>query len=223
METNHLFVEFYADAVHSKRRSEAEGRPIYVDREMVHIRWPGDSKRDHHAPADEKFKLAERNGEQISYAEAFPEQYAAFKNKAIARKTGTPLNLLPFLKPTQIRELEHANVFTAEALAALPDGVIRKMGGQARAIVDQTKDWIAQAEDAGRNMRLAAENDDLKARIAKLEKAMAAQEADEPAEEGPDGWTDEQLREHLTEAGAPPRANAARSSMIAAVKEMMSE
>ena len=222
---NHLLVEFYSDAVHSKRLSEEEGRPVYIDREMVRIRWPGDTTRELDAPAQELFRLASKNGEHVTYAEAYPAQYAAFKSKASAKETGTPLGLVPFLKPVQIRELEHSHVYTAEQLAALPDGIVRKMGPQQAQVVQQTREWLAATRDAATSAAVAAENQDLKSRLAKLEAALSKMEPASAAPEvdGIDGWTDEQLRAHLTDAGAPPRANAARASMISAVKEMMAE
>ena len=137
---------------------------------------------------------------------------------------GTPLGLVPFLKPVQIRELEHSHVYTAEQLADLPDGIVRKMGNGAAEVLKQTRDWLASARDAAANAKTAAENEDLKARLRKLEAALAAK--DEPAApvgDDPETWPDERLRAHLTEAGAPPRANAARAAMVAAVREMMAE
>ena len=226
----HLYVEFFADAVHSKRLSVEAGRPIFEDREFVRIRWVGDNKRELVAPAHELFQQRERNGEHVTYAEKFPDQYAVFKDRGAKRKKGTPLEMLPFLKPTQVAAMEYSHIFTAEDLAGLSGGAARNLGPEARDIIDQTKAWLEQAKDAAAAMKLSGENEDLKARIARLEAKLDKAEAKaEPATSGgpehdDDGpveiWSDEKLRAVLTEAGAAPRANAARAGMIAAIKDM---
>ncbi|MCU0905633.1 MAG: hypothetical protein MUE83_17460, partial [Tabrizicola sp.] len=48
-----LGVEFFMKPVENKAKSKEAGRPIFEDREMVRIAFPGDSKREHVAPAHE--------------------------------------------------------------------------------------------------------------------------------------------------------------------------
>ncbi|MEH7838012.1 hypothetical protein V7796_20365 [Rhizobium laguerreae] len=60
----------------------------------------------------------------------FSDAYKRFKEGAAAREqlTGTPLSQWPYLKPSQIKELEAVNIYTVEQLAALSDTVKQKIG-----------------------------------------------------------------------------------------------
>ena len=104
-----LLVKFYMDAVHLKAQSEAEGRPIFEDREFVEIIPIGDTKTVVTKPVTD----IER--------QRFPEEYAAFKRGIEQTFAGTPLNQWPIMLPAQIKLLNHFNVYTVEQLADLDD------------------------------------------------------------------------------------------------------
>lgn len=226
-ENRHLHVTFFTEAVKDVAASRAEGRPIFAEQEFIRIRWAGDRKRELVARAHEKYVLQQKDGDHLTYAEVFHEHYAVFRQMKAETVTGTPLEMLTWLRPTRIAELRASSVMTVEALAGLPEGVLGKLGGTIRAEREQAQDWLSATQDAAAINRAAEANAALQARLdamqAQMEALLAGQAAPAPAaaSSDPASWTDEQLRAFLSDRGFPPRANAARDKLIAAVADVM--
>lgn len=214
----HLHISFYMDAIEDHAATRDQGRPIYKDVEMVRIMYVGDNKREHHAPAHERFTLGE-DGRHLTYAERFPEHYDAFKRHVQEATVGTPLTEVSFLTKAKVAELKALNITNVEGLAALNQSAIKRLGMGGRDLVDQAKAYIGQAAETAALSKAQAENEELRQRIERLEATMSGGTPEPDA--GPDGWSDDELREYLTEQGATPRANASRDKMIAAVREFM--
>lgn len=220
----HLHIEFFADARMDPRASEEAGRPMFRDVEMVRIRFAGDRRREHVAPAHEPFQMERGSGRHMTYAERFRDHYEAFKRDAAAAVTGTPIRMMPGLTPSKLRELEAAAITTVEALAALPDRIIGKMGMGARDLTERARAFLEQADQSAAVSAAQAENADLRERLARLESLMSSPPQVEPFEaDDPASWDDDALRAYLTERGASPRANAARDKMIEAVRAFMAD
>lgn len=225
-----IAVEFYSGFRENKRKSAELGRVVCDDVEMCRIRWYGDKNRDLHAPAHDQFKFDRATGRHLTYAEAFPDHYKAFKANQAQPEEGTPIEHLPFLTKGRIAELKAQNIRTAEALANLPDRLMQKVGMDGHMLRNQAKAWIDDADRAASLGKATAENDALRKRIEQLEKLMMQQsvpqdapEQEEVAADDPESWTDDQLRGFLKEKGIPVRANQARDKLVAAVREMMGE
>lgn len=169
-----LYVIFYKGAIKDGFRSEQEGRPIFKDVDFIKIFVPGDKNSVIERPVEEndKNRFASR---WEKYLKKQDGQYAS----------GTPLNMWPQLTPSQIAEMNAMNIFTVEQLAELPDGFAQKILGahelrrRAKVFLDVSrKDGEAQAL-AEKEAKSTAENEELKARIAVLEKALLDKKIEE--------------------------------------------
>lgn len=219
---NYAYVTFYNGMVLNQAKTDAARRPIYDDKEMVRIRFAGDTKQTVEAPAHEKFKMdrpapGQPSRGHLSYAEVYAEEYRAFKSHDKQAQSGTPIAHLPFISPARQAELIAQNVHTAEALADLDDNVIGRLGMGTRDLVEQTRVWLGKADAAAQVAKAEAERDAVQARLAKLEAMLAAKDKGADRFEAMD---DDELRAFLAEHGAHPRANAAREKLLAAAREI---
>lgn len=220
----HAYIEFYLEAMPDAAASRDAGRPMFKDVEMVSIKLVGDPANNLVARAHEKFQFVSdprdaAGGRYITYAERYPDHYSAFLRDAQAAEEGTPLEHLPFMTKSQIAEFKAQNIRTVEGLAGLADRLLKGMGW--RAMREQAKVWIEEADKMAAVTRVNAENDGLRARLAALEAKIAATPA-APADDI-DGWTDDALRAYLEGRGISPRANAAHDKLVAAARDVMAE
>ena len=162
-----LYIEFRTEAVMLPAESTKAGRPIFKDVDMIVIRTPGSQLTSVVAPM---------KGE---YMQRFGERYRKWKSGQEEAAMGTPLESFPFLisKPSLIAELKAMNVRTVEQLANMADGNKQKiMGGfelSRRAV-----EWIDQTQGTDAKVAsMAAENEQLKLRLATLEQLMNGQKA----------------------------------------------
>lgn len=167
MANEHLYVEFFSTTKKNARESAKQGRPIFKDVEMVKIRIAGDKGTVHVAPAHEK-AYSIREGmmgvtHRLSYAEFFPEEYAAFKAGLSQAVTGTPIEEAPFLTMANRAELKGVNVFTIEALAGLEK--LDKLGMNATAWRDQARAYLKRAEGSAIDGKVLADNEALKRQL----------------------------------------------------------
>lgn len=172
MQKSQVHVQFYQKAVQDKRATREQGRPIYKDVEYVRIRFPGDNKRELHAPAHEKAYLADKMGGRLSYAEMYAEHYKLFRDSA-EQVVGTPLTELPFLTAAQRETLKGQNIATAEMLAEMPDRAIKNLGMNWRPVRDQAKAYLEKAAGSADVAKLSAENAELSERLKQMEAMMA--------------------------------------------------
>lgn len=178
-----LWVRFYTQAYENERKTRAEGRVIYDQREMVEVRFPGDRHRVLHAPAHQKVKI---DGMWVTYAERFPRHYEAFKRHEEMRVVGTPLSEAPFLSVAKRAELERMNIMSVEQLASLDGGALDRLGMGSRALKEQAEAYLQRASET------AAEMDKRKLldRIAELERLVGAEPSERPAPAAPGGGID---------------------------------
>lgn len=126
------FPRFYVKAVENAFRSQEAGRPIFDEKEYIHITIAGQKSE-----VDRKVTEEDR--------QRFPREYAAFKANAAEVLNGTPLSEWPALTVTQIAEFNALNIRTVEALANIDDVAIGKIGTGGRTIRDRAKAWLEQA------------------------------------------------------------------------------
>ncbi len=154
-------LRFFIEAVENKFKSAQAGRPIYDNVEMISIINPGSK--------DEFIKKVDAAAKQ-----RFGPQYEHWKRTQEQPAEGTPLEMVPFLNPAQVKELKALNVPTLEHLANLHDGAIQKIGLGGLELVRKAQAYIKAAGDNSVVTKLAAENHRLKAEIETL-KAQIAQ------------------------------------------------
>lgn len=193
------------DPVASKR----EGRPIFKDQEVVEVRMAGER---HFAPVFPAHAMWQRvNGEEITYAQRWPEEYARFKAGQEQVAAGTPLSELPFLTEAKRMELRGLKVYTAEALASLDGKNLANLGAEGRKMKDQATAYLDRANGFSSQAAMAAEIADLRAQI-------AAMGADAPV--APDQDEREKLKAQIADiTGARPRGNPS----VETLRDMLAE
>lgn len=154
-----LYVQFYKRAVMNATKSDAEGRPIFDERDFVRILVPG-SKDVLDVRADQQ------------YINRFPTQWQKYQNQQQQAVSGTPLEAWPALSVGMVAELKALNVYTVEQLAALSDSAGQKM--QAFHMLKQrAQAFLDAAAGDSKNSQLAAELQRRDEEIDILKKQMA--------------------------------------------------
>jgi hypothetical protein len=210
-----LVVLFKHEAVKNEAKSLAEGRPIHDDREMVEIRIPGSKDvKVFPALARSHWNTNPYTGEMtpITYAERFARQYAQFKAKLAQTKSGTPLDLAPFLTEGARASLRAQNIYTVEQLAHIDGQELKNLGPGGREQKNLALEYIADSKAGAPNLQMAAELEALRARNAVLEediKLKALRAAETKSADGDlDEMTSEQLRDYVTtHTGQAPIGN----------------
>lgn len=152
-----LHVRFYSAPVIDQTASEAANRAIYKQAEMIEIMMPGDKNNI----------IREQVWDQ--YRQRFAAKYALFK-KGLSQDIGSPLNALPFLDESRIKELEFFNIKTVEQLAGMADAVKQRFMGADR-LSQQAKEWLDHF-NSGDSLRKALDEQAV-AMDAKLDEAQA--------------------------------------------------
>ena len=108
------------------------GRPIYVDREYIKIVTPGDKDNIPHRPV------------RPSDIEAYRAQYNRFKAGLSQATTGTPIEQLPGVSKSQVKELAYFNIRTVEQLVQTSDANLSRVGPY-MALRQKAADWLKAA------------------------------------------------------------------------------
>ena len=153
-------LRFFIEAVENKFKSAEAGRPIYDNVEMISIINPGSK--------DEFIKKVDAAAKS-----RFGPQYEHWRRTQEQPAEGTPLEMVPFLNPAQVKELKALNVPTLEHLANLHDGAIQKIGMGGLELVRKAKAYMKAAGDNSVVTKLVAENQALKGEIEALKTQIA--------------------------------------------------
>ena len=219
---DHLVVLFKHLAVKNDAASLKEGRPIYDDQEICEIRAPGfKDVKVFPATAFARWVDDPVTGEQTkqTYAERFRHQYQQFKAKVSQTKSGTPLDLVPFLTDGRRAELRAQNIYTVEQLAAVEGAELKNLGPGGREMKNHAQAFIDEGRASAPNKQMLAELEALKARNAVLEEDMKLRQARRAAEESVDDEFEamslDQLREYITaQTGQAPLGSLNRKNLM---------
>ena len=176
---NHLVVSFSLEEIKNEKKTLEEGRAVYDDVEMVHIRIPGDKQLTVDAPANSYCTMAD--GTQVQYKDRFPEDYDRWKAGQGAAVSGTDLKHAPFLSKAEMMNLKAANVFTIEQLAEMGGAPLRSLGQSGRKWQQQALAFLQAAKGTRDATADAAKIAALQERIAQLE--AASMRTAEPAKD----------------------------------------
>lgn len=165
------FAIFYDREVQNNFETEKQGRPIFITRTFVRKVTPGDRLMEIDRPA------------KAHDFSAFPQAYAAYKNKQASPISGTPLEAWPQLTRSQVAEFKAINVFTLEQLVGLSDAAgqnimgFHKLKASAMTFLRAASDgaYAQKLEDQLKVRDQAIEQ--LQLRLEAMEKAQAAQHA----------------------------------------------
>jgi hypothetical protein len=181
-------LRMYRDTARNEFLSEQEGRPMYDDVIYVEIISPG--SRDS-TPVFElvRYLNPESGLEEPLYGIKYNElkQYVDMfiKDDEIdSSLSGTPLKQWPEMSRTMISTLRAQNIYTVDALAALPDTKLNVVGPDGRTWRTKAQAYIAAAKDSAHATKLAADleraQDDVKVRdeqIKELSERLTRMEA----------------------------------------------
>ena len=214
-----LVVLFRHMASENHTKTLTEGRPIFDDVEVCEIRSPGskDVKVARSTEVcgwvDDPYTGSQR---KLTYAERFKHQYQQFKASAAQTKTGTPLDIVPFLTDGRRAELRAQNVYTVEQLADIEGAELKNLGIGGREMKNKAMEYIAEGLSLAPNKQMLAELEALRARNAILEEDAVALLATKNASEGEFASMDlPQLREFITtHTGQAPMGSMNRKTLV---------
>ncbi len=237
-------VTFKSIAVPNEAKSKKAGRPIFDDMEICEIRFAANKQTVAAFPAHDPEPTAtrENQGQVVTYAEVYNDQYRKFKAQLSQEVAGTPLSELPFLTEAKRRELRALNIHSAEALAALDGPPLKQLGMGGRELKNQSQAYIDAAAGSADVTAMAAQIAELQRQLAEANAAQAPKpakgkaKAAEPADDGEDdaeadrakgdqgddgetqaldSLTDAQLRDYIKEGtGKAVRGNISRDKLI---------
>ena len=149
-----VWPRFFWDTVKNELASAQAGIEIYQDVERVEYNMPSNP---YSKPVQEVTD---------EHRQRWPKEYEAFKRGGEVAINGTPIDVLPFLKPAMVRTLKGLDIMTAEHLAGLNDHGLQRipMGGRrlkelAQAYIDDTQAMAivqkAQADSDRKDQRIA--------------------------------------------------------------------
>lgn len=157
-----LGVRFEMRPVEDKAKTAEAGHPVYVDREYVDIRVPGDKTLRQTRPATD----ADRR--------RFPRQYSAFRRSEKGEALeGQPLREWPRISRSQVEELAYHGILTVEQLAAASDANLSNTGPHL-ALRQAARDHLAAARETAGIDKLRAKLDDQDSKIAALTAQLEA-------------------------------------------------
>jgi len=204
-----LVVPFFKSvAVEDEKASKKAGRPIFKDMEVVEIRIAGDRNFAPVFPAHSMWRRVD--GDEITYADRWPDAYARFKEGQEQVAHGTPLSELPFLTEGKRQELRGLKVYTAEALASLDGKNLTNLGPKGREFKDQAAAYLERAKGVATDTALRARIEELEALVANGGGSSGAEDQSER----------DILKAQIAEkTGAKPRGNPS----VETLREMLAE
>lgn len=212
---------FYNAAIENPTKTKLAGRPIFDDLEMVEVRLAGDRNFNPHFPAHSMWER--QDGEEITYAMRWPDQYAQFKNENVQVASGTPLEELTFLSAARRSELKALKIYTAEALAGLEGHNLKVLAGEGYKLKEQAQAYLDQANSFSNVGSLAAQNAELAQRIAFLESQLTSVQTG-PSTDDSDpyqGLDDAELKDKIENlTGARPRGNPSRATLVGMLNQI---
>lgn len=175
-----VIVQFKWEAAKNPRSSEDEGRPIFDNVLRVYITTPGNKNQVTTHEIERHFWVPEGEEPKVRVNAELKRRFRipleAWQSDNAAELAGTPLRELPGMDAAIIATLKDVGIHTVEALGGLSD---TNMFMGARKWRELAKAYLDEAQGKAPLSKLAAENDDLKARIAELEARL-----DEPKNRG---------------------------------------
>ena len=134
--------------------------------ECVKVQIAGETR---FAPVFRAHDMYERDGlQEFTYAERWPEQYAAFKNGLTQVADGTSLDEAPFLNPSRIADLRQLKIYSVESLASIDDRNIARLGGKGYELKSMAREWLSKRMQNGSDNKIA----ELEAKLAALTASM---------------------------------------------------
>lgn len=178
------------------RKTQEAGHDVYRDVEHVKIAVPGDRNSLFFQPSNE------------SYRRRFPQAFAAYKQREKAPVEGMPIEEWAPISRSLALTLRAAHIDTVEALAAVHDGNIDRVGSNGRELREKARAWLADAKTGAETLRLAGEKQGLIDKLAAMQaQILALQAQSEPIRAAAPVGGDEEI-DVAAAARRPRRATA---------------
>jgi len=173
--SNGVYAKFYMRAIPDEAASAEAGSPKFADVEFIEIIAAGNGANVVRRPVRAQDKMR------------FRDAYRAFREGDMEQIIGTPLTEVTWISASMREELSYVKVRTLEQLAELNDQACGRTPGLYE-LKRKAAAWMASAKEAApftamhaENDALKAQNEEMAARLAALEKSMAAMAADKPS------------------------------------------
>lgn len=176
------YIEFYVDAVLDQAASDAAGRRVTKDVNMVRIIPPGGQliveKKPEEWIAQLKRKAIERTHDAFpqEWIDNIQKSYDSWKAGLEPPLNGTSVKEWALLSPAQAQNFINMRILTIEDVAAMTEEAMARVGMGSRNLRDKAREWL-QAKEIASNA--VAENAELKAKLATLEARLAELESTE--------------------------------------------
>lgn len=173
----------------AEHKSQLAGRPVFIDQEICTARIPSlgaPKQANSDTITQDWLDYKDGVGRTDHPLTVFRDHYDRWKAGMENKATGTPLREHADLTDAMIMSLEASKVVTLEALAVMdPKALAAVLGPRSREIVERAKELIAPPDknvQALREKNAKMENDmeALKAQIAALQEARAADQKPAP-------------------------------------------
>lgn len=156
MNNGKVIPKFFTRAVQDHAATEARGRYVAREIEMIRLIIPGDK----HSMPERRVRESDKT--------RFAREYEAFKKQQDFVPDGTPLETWPLLSRAQVENLRQMNVYTVESLAGLSDEQLSNVGIGARTLRAHAKAFLETSETGKVPARLVAENERLAQQVEML-------------------------------------------------------
>lgn len=219
---------FRYESIEDINASERAGHLVKKMIQVVEVRFAGSKNYSPVFPVDAMWKR--ENGQTVTFAERWAEQYRAFLAGANQEAAGTPLEMLKNygMSDANLSLCRALRIYSVEALFHLEGDALKSLGMVANSLKDMARTYMAQRDDsninAGEVARLRAELDALKASMvvpaveAKPEDVDAAVAA---SDEAFAALTDAELKTYIKDrTGQAPRGTPSRDFLINAASEL---
>lgn len=169
------YIQFEFRAEEDRAESLAQGH--FVARDVAYvIITPQGSKDQIERVAKDWFKQIEEQARDgrlpMEWLRAFKGHFKDWQEGNEPAVDGTDIRNWPALSPAQVRSLREAQVRTIEDLAVANEELIARIGMGGRALKARAIDWLASAENTGKQAEalsaMKVENAELKAKNEEL-------------------------------------------------------
>jgi len=217
---------FRYESIEDINKSEREGHLVKKMIQVVEVRFAGTKHYCPVFPVDAVWKT--ENGQKITYAERWSDQYRSFVAGANQEAQGTPLEMLNAygMSDANLSLCRALRIYSIEALYHLEGDALKSLGMVSNSLKEMARAYMADraksndgvAEMAALRAELAA----LKAQIPVKEPSPEEIEALLKASNDEfDSMSEDMLKEKIAEiTGSKPRGNPSRATLLSSIREL---
>ncbi len=152
-----LNVQFYKHAELNTWQSQEQGRKVFDEHVYIRILTPAN-----------RLNVIERRATDED-RQRFARQFRHFVERGEQLLSGTPLSELPGMSQGRVLEFAALKVTTVEQLAGMPDSTVQLLGTGGTSLKQLAVRFL---DERANSKELSAENREMRARIAELEKLV---------------------------------------------------